>query len=122
MTSAAITAAVGFDDDDQRDGQLFRYWIIAASLYPGETAEALLHATTPGEYRAALEALAVKHGVNLPPPPPKATELLKPAAELVQRLQETLAEVVSSMPFGSMAARIGCTQERAAEIRRLAGL
>lgn len=53
-------------DDDARDGVLFRFWIRAASEFPGETARAIAHATTPAEYRQALTELAKGKRINLP--------------------------------------------------------
>ena len=47
---------------------LFRFWIAAASKFPGATARALARATTPAAYREALAKLADEQDVNLPPP------------------------------------------------------
>ena len=66
----------GFDDDDDaRDGILFRFWIRAAS-YPGGWPSRLAWliqdeirkngSATPAAYRRALQTLANEKGVNLP--------------------------------------------------------
>ena len=58
-------------EDDHLDGVLFRFWIRAGSYpggWPGDTARAITHCTTPAEYRAALMKLAQEKGVNLPMP------------------------------------------------------
>lgn len=62
--------------NDDMDGVLFRFWIRAASYpggWPGRLSELMLeHGPKGGEnmqahhYRAALMALAVEKGVNLP--------------------------------------------------------
>ena len=67
---------IDHDDDDARDGILFRFWIRAAS-WPGGWPMRLMqtiqeHSPKNGEnmqpkhYRAALMALAKEKGVNLP--------------------------------------------------------
>lgn len=58
---------IDFDKDEQ-DGTLFRFWIRAASEFPGDTMRAIGRATTPAEYRKALIDLAVAKRINLPPP------------------------------------------------------
>lgn len=55
-------------ENDEHDGSLFRFWIRAASQFPGETMRAIGRATTPAEYRKALIELAVSKQINLPPP------------------------------------------------------
>ena len=61
------TDEVKFDcDDDMFDGVLFRFWIRAASEFPGETAIAITRCLTPADYRLALAALAIKHRINFP--------------------------------------------------------
>lgn len=59
------------DTDDYLDAVLFRFWIRAASEFPGATARALLHCTSADEYRAALMKLAQHNGINLPIPEPQ---------------------------------------------------
>jgi hypothetical protein len=53
-------------DDDTRDGILFRFWIHGASNFPNRMMKALMHCTTPAEYRAALTLVANEKGINLP--------------------------------------------------------
>jgi len=64
------------DDDDDRDGMLFRFWIRAAS-YPGGWPVRLHQLfiehgpkdggnVEPKHYRSALMALAMEKGINLP--------------------------------------------------------
>ncbi|XAI96284.1 hypothetical protein [Microcystis phage Mae-JY30] len=55
-------------NDDTRDGVMFRFWIRAGSEFPGETALAIAHATTPAAYRKALTELAGRKRINLPEP------------------------------------------------------
>lgn len=54
------------EDTDIRDAMLFRFWVRAASDFPGETAMAIARCLTPAEYRSALTELARRKGVNLP--------------------------------------------------------
>jgi hypothetical protein len=61
------------DENDERDGVLFRFWIRAAS-YPGGWPSRLMQlideetkdGATPAGYRRALMRLAQEKGVNLP--------------------------------------------------------
>lgn len=57
------------DDDDIRDGILFRFWCKMASYpggSPGRVMKALINCHTIEEYRAALMQLAKEEGINLP--------------------------------------------------------
>jgi len=63
------------DEDDTRDGILFRFWIVAASYpggWPSRLAKLIEEETRkdglakPASYRRALLRLANEKGVNLP--------------------------------------------------------
>ena len=63
------------DEDDTRDGMLFRFWIRAGSFpggWPGRLSQLFHEETekdghvTPASYRRALMRLAAEKGVNLP--------------------------------------------------------
>jgi hypothetical protein len=75
MSARDVTAKTLEDEDDMRDGMLFRLWVRAAS-YPGGWPSRLAHLiqeetvkdkhVTPAAYRRALMRLAEEKGVNLP--------------------------------------------------------
>jgi hypothetical protein len=54
------------EEDDIRDAMLFRFWIRGASEFPIDIAKAIMSCLRPDEYRAALKALALSKGINLP--------------------------------------------------------